>query len=40
MTGADDDELTMKIQAHRDQYHEEMADDQIKEMVSEGAYNE
>ena len=40
MTGADDNELTQKIQAHRDQYHEELRDDQIREMVSQAAYDE
>lgn len=39
MTGADDAELTRQIQAHRDEYHEEMSDEQVQQMVSQ-AYDE
>jgi predicted small metal-binding protein len=40
MTGADDQELMKQVQAHRDEFHIELTDDQIKEMVSQGAYDE
>jgi len=40
MTGEDDEELMTKIEAHRDQYHEGMSDDQIRQMVTESAYDE
>ena len=35
-----DDELIAKIQQHRDEYHTEVTDDQIKEMVASSAYDE
>jgi predicted small metal-binding protein len=35
-----DDELFRKVQDHRDQYHAEISDDQLREMVSTGAYDE
>lgn len=35
-----DDELFGKIQQHRDEYHTEMSDDQIKQMISTDAYEE
>jgi hypothetical protein len=38
---ADDDEgLIQQIQQHRDEYHQEISDQQIREMVTTGAYNE
>jgi hypothetical protein len=38
---ADDDEgLVQQIQRHRDEYHQEISDEQIREMVSTGAYDE
>jgi predicted small metal-binding protein len=39
-TGADDDELLQRISEHRDQYHPEMTDDQIRELVSANAHDE
>jgi predicted small metal-binding protein len=35
-----DDELFRKVQEHRDQYHAEISDDQLRQMVSTGAYDE
>ena len=35
-----DDELFKKIQQHRDEYHQEMTDDEIKQMISTDAYDE
>ena len=35
-----DDELIAKIQQHRDEYHSEVTDDQIREMVTSSAYDE
>lgn len=39
-TAQDDDELFGKIQQHRDEYHTEMSNDQIKQMISTDAYDE
>ena len=33
-----DDALVEQIRQHRDQYHPEIGDEQIREMVSAGAY--
>ena len=35
-----DDELIEQVRQHRDQYHPEIADTQIREMVTAGAYDE
>jgi predicted small metal-binding protein len=35
-----DDELFRKVQEHRDQYHSEISDDQLRQLVSSGAYDE
>jgi predicted small metal-binding protein len=35
-----DEELVDQIRQHRDQYHPEISDDQIREMVTAGAYDE
>ena len=35
-----DEELVSQIRQHRDQYHSEISDDQIREMVTAGAYDE
>ena len=40
MSGADDAELTEQIKAHRDQFHEDLSDQKIEEMVAQGAYDE
>jgi hypothetical protein len=39
-TAETDDELVEQIRSHRDQYHSEISDEQIREMVSTGAYDE
>ena len=39
-TGADDDELTQRIKEHRDQYHREITDDQVGQLVAASAYDE
>ena len=39
-TAADDDALVQRIQQHRDEYHPEITDDQIQEMVASSAYDE
>ena len=39
-TADDDDALFAKIQEHRDEYHSEMTDDQIKQLISAHAYDE
>lgn len=39
-TGADDDELTARVREHRDQYHPEITDDQITQLVTSSAYDE
>ena len=35
-----DDELVDQIRQHRDQYHPEITDSEIREMVTAGAYDE
>ena len=35
-----DDDLFRQIQEHRDQYHTEMSDDEIRQMISSEAYAE
>ena len=39
-TAENDEELFAKIQQHRDQYHKEMSDDEIRQMISADAYDE
>ena len=39
-TAENDPELIAKIQQHRDQYHTEITDDQIRELVTSSAYDE
>jgi len=40
ITAGSDEELIDRVQDHRDQYHADMTDDQIKELVASGAYDE
>ena len=40
MSGADDEELIQKGLQHRDQYHPEFTDDQIREIVTNNARDE
>jgi hypothetical protein len=35
-----DEELVEQVRQHRDQYHPEIADTQLREMVTAGAYDE
>lgn len=35
-----DDELFGKIQQHRDEYHTELTDDELKQLISTNAYDE
>jgi predicted small metal-binding protein len=35
-----DDELFRKLREHRDQYHTEISDDEIQQMISTSAYDE
>jgi predicted small metal-binding protein len=35
-----DDELFRKVQEHRNQYHTEISDDDIKQLISTSAYDE
>ena len=39
-TGADDDELAQRIMEHRDQFHPELGDDQVRELIAANAYDE
>ena len=39
-TGADDEELAAKIRAHRDEFHPEISDDQVTELIAANAYDE
>ena len=39
-TAGSDEELIARVQEHRDQYHDEITDDQIKELVASSAYDE
>jgi hypothetical protein len=35
-----DDELMAKVRAHRDEYHPELSDDDLRQVVAQGAYDE
>jgi hypothetical protein len=39
-TAVSDEELIARVQEHRDQYHVEITDGQIKELVATSAYDE
>jgi hypothetical protein len=39
-TAETDEDLVQQIRQHRDQYHREISDEQIREMVTVGAYEE
>ena len=39
-TADDDDALIERVKEHRDEYHQEITDDQIREMVAQSAYDE
>jgi hypothetical protein len=39
-TGATDDELFEQVSRHRDEYHMELTDDQLRETIAKSAYDE
>ena len=39
-TGADDEELTRRIKEHRDEFHPEITDEQVGELVAANAHDE
>ena len=39
-TGETDDDLVAQVRQHRDQYHPEMSDDDVRQVVASGAYDE
>ncbi len=39
-SGSDDDDLVRQVLAHRDEYHQEMSDKDVRQVVSQGAYDE
>ena len=40
ITAASDEDLVARVQEHRDEYHTEITDEQIRELVSSSAYDE
>ncbi|MGZ8760707.1 MAG: DUF1059 domain-containing protein [Aeromicrobium sp.] len=40
LTAQNDQDLITQVQQHRDQYHTDITDDQIKELVATSAYDE
>jgi hypothetical protein len=40
LTAATDDDLVEQAKRHRDEYHPEMSDDQIRDYVAQSAYDE
>jgi hypothetical protein len=39
-TAGGDEELFEQVRRHRDEYHRELTDDQVREFISQGAYDE
>ncbi len=39
-TANDDEALVERVKQHRDQYHPEMSDDDVREIVAANAYDE
>jgi hypothetical protein len=39
-TAEDDDGLVAQVRQHRDQYHPEMSEDDVRNIVAENAYDE
>ena len=39
-SGSDDQDLERQVRAHRDQYHQELSDDEVREVVTANAYDE
>ena len=40
ITGSTDDDLVEQAKLHRDEYHPDLSDDQIRELVAQNAYDE
>jgi hypothetical protein len=39
-SGADDQDLENQVRTHRDEYHQEMSDDDVRGIVAANAYDE
>jgi hypothetical protein len=39
-TADDDEALVEQVRRHRDEYHPEMSDDDVRQIVAQGAYEE
>jgi hypothetical protein len=39
-TGETDEDLIAQVRQHRDQYHPELSDDDVRQAVAAGAYDE
>jgi hypothetical protein len=39
-TAGDDEGLVEQVRRHRDEYHPEMSDDDVRQIVAQGAYEE
>lgn len=39
-TGVDDQDLENQVRTHRDEYHQEMSDDDVRNIVAANAYDE
>lgn len=39
-SGSDDEDLERQVREHRDQYHQEMSDADVRQVVATGAYDE
>ena len=39
-TGETDEDLIGQVRQHRDQYHPEMSDDDVRQVVASGAYDD
>jgi hypothetical protein len=39
-TASDDDALVERVKQHRDEYHPEMSDDDVRQIVASNAYDE
>ena len=39
-SGGDDQDLERQVRAHRDEYHQEMSDEDVRQIVAANAYDE
>lgn len=39
-SGSDDADLERQVREHRDEFHQEMSDDDVKQVVGQGSYDE